>query len=193
MPIITIDGNIGSGKSSILNYLHKTLKNPVDLEPVDSWQVYLNNIYNNKSNLFNFQVRIWLDRCWIQHNTENKNIFVERSPYFIKNCFIELAKKNNLITDVDYNTLLDLHKKTDPLWLDNIYIYLKSKPDMCLTRIKKRNRQSENNITLEYLNDLHDLHEENVEKLKKINKVYIIEVEGKSISNIVTEITTLVY
>ena len=93
MPIITIDGNIGSGKSSILNYLHKTLKNPVDLEPVDSWQVYLNNIYNNKSNLFNFQVRIWLDRCWIQHNTENKNIFVERSPYFIKNCFIELAKK----------------------------------------------------------------------------------------------------
>lgn len=193
MPIITIDGNIGSGKSSILNYLHKTLKNPVDLEPVDSWQVYLNNIYNNKSNLFNFQVRIWLDRCWIQHNTENKNIFVERSPYFIKNCFIELAKKNNLITDVDYNTLLDLHKKTDPLWLDNIYIYLKSKPDMCLTRIKKRNRQSENNITLEYLNDLHDLHEEYVEKLKKINKVYIIEVEGKSISNIVTEITTLVY
>tara|TARA_B100001758_G_C18414816_1_gene618709 strand:- start:1653 stop:2234 length:582 start_codon:yes stop_codon:yes gene_type:complete len=193
MPIITIDGNIGSGKSSILNYLHKTLKNPVDLEPVDSWQVYLNNIYNNKSNLFNFQVRIWLDRCWIQHNTENKNIFVERSPYFIKNCFIELAKKNNLITDVDYNTLLDLHKKTDPLWLDNIYIYLKSKPDMCLTRIKKRNRQSENNITLEYLNDLHDLHEENVEKLKKINKVYIIEVEGKSISNIVSEITTLVY
>tara|TARA_B000000477_G_C6095238_1_gene229569 strand:- start:2234 stop:2815 length:582 start_codon:yes stop_codon:yes gene_type:complete len=193
MPIITIDGNIGSGKSSILNYLHKTLKNPVDLEPVDSWQVYLNNIYNNKSNLFNFQVRIWLDRCWIQHNTENKNIFVERSPYFIKNCFIELAKKNNLITDVDYNTLLDLHKKTDPLWLDNIYIYLKSTPDMCLTRIKKRNRQSENNITLEYLNDLHDLHEENVEKLKKINKVYIIEVEGKSISNIVSEITTLVY
>jgi deoxyadenosine/deoxycytidine kinase len=193
MPIITIDGNIGSGKSSILNYLHKTLKNPVDLEPVDSWQVYLNNIYNNKSNLFNFQVRIWLDRCWIQHNTENKNIFVERSPYFIKNCFIELAKKNNLITDVDYDTLLDLHKKTDPLWLDNIYIYLKSKPDMCLTRIKKRNRQSENNITLEYLNDLHDLHEENVEKLKKINKVYIIEVEGKSISNIVSEITTLVY
>lgn len=193
MPIITIDGNIGSGKSSILNYLHKTLKNPVDLEPVDSWQVYLNNIYNNKSNLFNFQVRIWLDRCWIQHNTENKNIFVERSPYFIKNCFIELAKKNNLITDVDYNTLLDLHKKTDPLWLDNIYIYLKSKPDMCLTRIKKRNRQSENNITLEYLNDLHDLHEEYVEKLKKINKVYIIEVEGKSISNIVSEITTLVY
>ena len=193
MPIITIDGNIGSGKSSILNYLHKTLKNPVDLEPVDSWQVYLNNIYNNKSNLFNFQVRIWLDRCWIQHNTENKNIFVERSPYFIKNCFIELAKKNNLITDVDYNTLLDLHKKTDPLWLDNIYIYLKSKPDMCLTRIKKINRQSENNITLEYLNDLHDLHEENVEKLKKINKVYIIEVEGKSISNIVSEITTLVY
>ena len=42
-----IIGETGSGKSSILNYLHKTLKNPVDLEPVDSWQVYLNNIYNS--------------------------------------------------------------------------------------------------------------------------------------------------
>ena len=45
---------------------------------------------------------------------------------------------------------------------------------MCLTRIKKRNRQSENNITLEYLNDLHDLHEENVEKLKKRAKKLIL-------------------
>ena len=135
--IITVDGNIGCGKTGVLNYLHKTLKIPVDLEPVDNWQPYLNNMYINKNNTFNFQVRIWLDRCWIQSMNIN-NILVERSPFFIKNTFIEIAKENKLITEPEYKILLDLHKKTDSMWKDNIYIYLRSNPESCLARIKKK-------------------------------------------------------
>ena len=150
MSIITVDGNIGCGKTGVLNFLHKNYKIPVDLEPVDSWQSYLNNMYLNKNNTFNFQVRIWLDRCWIQKDTNNK-ILIERSPFFIKETFINLAKQKNLITDDEYNILLNLHKKTDPLWLNNIYIYLQSNPESCLSRIKKRNRQGEEQIDLNYL------------------------------------------
>jgi deoxyadenosine/deoxycytidine kinase len=68
--IITIDGNIGSGKTSVLNYLHKTYKIPIDLEPVDSWNSYLSKLYDEKLDVFKFQVRIWLDRCWVQEKTE---------------------------------------------------------------------------------------------------------------------------
>jgi|TARA_Y100000385_G_scaffold258366_1_gene286313 deoxyadenosine/deoxycytidine kinase len=204
MGIITIDGNIGCGKSSILTYLHKTYKLPVDLEPVESWQSYLNNIYNNtnnndnNSNVFNFQVRIWLDRCWIQNKKDNdfsNIILVERSPYFIKKSFIETAKNNNVINLEEYQILLDLHKKTDEKWNNNIYIYLKSEPELCLSRIKKRNRQSEDKITLEYLKQIHNTHEENIIKLKKEvgeNNIYIINIENKTIQIISNEINNII-
>ena len=88
MPIITIDGNIGSGKSTILNFLHKKYKLAIDLEPVEKWKVFLENIYNNKSNFFNFQLRVWLDRSWIQEKEDKILILMERSPFFIKNTLL---------------------------------------------------------------------------------------------------------
>ena len=194
MGIITVDGNIGCGKTGVLNHLHKVLKLPVDLEPVDNWQPYLNNMYIEKNNTFNFQVRIWLDRCWIQSINTN-NILVERSPFFIKNTFIEIAKENKLITEAEYNILLDLHKKTDSMWKDNIYIYLRSNPESCLARIKKRNRTSEENIDIEYIKRLHELHESNILKLSKIispENLFIIDVENKTISSIATELYELI-
>ena len=188
--IITVDGNIGCGKTGVLNYLHKTLKIPVDLEPVDNWQPYLSNMYNEKINIFNFQVRIWLDRCWIQNKNDNL-IIVERSPFFIKKTFIEIAKLDNLIDEHEYNILLDLHKKTDNMWCDNIYVYLKSNPESCLQRIQKRNRPSEDKINIEYLNKLHELHENNICELSKKllkDKIIIINVENKTIANIANEL-----
>ena len=195
MSIITIDGNIGCGKTSILNHLHKFMKYPIDLEPVENWQKYLDEIYKENKNMFNFQVKIWLDRCWIQNtniihdNTINK-IFVERNPYFIKNCFIELSKNNNLITETEYNTLLELHSKTDNIWKNYKKIYIRSRPEKCYNRILKRNRQSENNITLEYLKSIHEYHEKAVSKLK--DDVIIINIdnnyETKTLASIVNEI-----
>ena len=40
------------------------------------------------------------------------------------------------------------------------YIYLKTSPEICLQRIKKRGRKGENNITLEYLKSCHEYHEQ---------------------------------
>ena len=52
MLIYTIDGNIGSGKSTILNYLHKYKNLQIDLEPLEKWKSFLDNIYlyKNKPN-----------------------------------------------------------------------------------------------------------------------------------------------
>jgi len=196
MGIITIDGNIGCGKTGVLNHLHKMYKLPVDLEPVDNWQPYLNNMYNNKNNTFHFQVRIWLDRCWIQTNNINiNNIYVERSPFFIKKTFIELAKEKKLISDNEYNILLDLHRKTDIMWDKNIYIYLRSNPESCLERIQKRNRLSEDKIDIDYVKRLHELHEQNIIELSNLvsqKKIHIINVENKTIVSIANELYDLI-
>ena len=114
MVIITIDGNIGCGKTGVLNYLHKNYKYAIDLEPVDNWQKHLNRIYNEEkdensksSNIFDFQVRIWLDRCWIQTKIETNIILVERSPSFINNVFIKNAINCKHITEKELRDLID--------------------------------------------------------------------------------------
>jgi len=188
MTIITIDGNIGSGKSSILNYLHKTYKISIDLEPVESWNTYLSNMYDKNIDIFNFQVRIWLDRCWIQEKSD-KITLMERSPYFIKNTFIKIAYELKMINDNEYNILLDLHKKTDTLWTSNIYIYLRSNPENCYKKLRKRNRTCEKNITEDYIKKLHQSHEENYKKgLENNMNIIVIDVDDKNISEIANEI-----
>jgi deoxyadenosine/deoxycytidine kinase len=188
MTIITIDGNIGSGKSSILNYLHKTNKISIDLEPVENWNNYLTNMYNENNNVFEFQVRIWLDRCLIQEKSD-KLILMERSPYFIKNTFINVAHDLKMINDYQYSMLLKLHEKTDILWKCNIYIYLRSNPENCFKRLQKRNRTCEKNITEEYITILHKSHEKNYQKAIENNmNIIMIDVDDKSIADVSNEI-----
>jgi deoxyadenosine/deoxycytidine kinase len=185
MPIITIDGNIGAGKSTILNYLHSNHNIYVDLEPIDKWKSFLDNIYTNKKNYFNFQVRVWLDRSWIQEKDMNTTIIMERSPYFIRNTFNKYMYNNNLINTQENNIINELYDKTDIIWKSNYFIYIRSNPQKCLERILKRGRDNEKEISIEYLNDIHNLHEETYEKAIENNiKVLCIDIENKSLEEI---------
>ena len=188
MPIITIDGNIGSYKTSILNYFHKNYKLAIDLEPIDNWTEYLANLYNTPNSSYDFQIKVWIDRCWIQEKT-NMVILMERSPNFIKNVFVRKAYEDKTINEAEYENIIRLHKTTDDLWKPNGYIYLRSEPEKCLQRINKRGRYAEKNIKLEYIQKLHELHEQNYKSAldNKMN-IIVIDVENKGISEICNEI-----
>jgi deoxyadenosine/deoxycytidine kinase len=188
MPIITIDGNIGCYKTSILNYFHKNYKLAIDLEPVDNWTDYLENLYNTPNSSYDFQIKVWIDRCWIQEKTTTA-VLMERSPNFIKNVFVRKAYEDKTISEKEYENIISLHKTTDELWKPNGYIYLRSDPDKCLQRITKRGRLAEKNITLEYIQQLHELHEKNYKEAQSSNmNIIAIDVENKSISDICSEI-----
>jgi deoxyadenosine/deoxycytidine kinase len=188
MPIITIDGNIGSYKTSILNYFHKNYKLAIDLEPVDNWTEYLANLYNTPNSSYDFQIKVWIDRCWIQEKT-NMTILMERSPYFIKNVFVRKAYEDKTINEAEYENIIRLHKTTDELWKPNGYIYLRSEPEKCLQRINKRGRYAEKNVKLEYIQNLHELHEQNYKLALDNNmNIIVIDVENKGISEICNEI-----
>ena len=187
MPIITIDGNIGCGKTSILNYLHRYQKMVIDLEPVENWLPYLNRIYTENKDVFQFQVRVWLDRCWVQEKSDVQ-VLMERSPFFIRNAFVATVYENGMISEKDNNILQELHRKTEFLWKDTIHIYLRSSPEKCLQRIQKRNRFSEHSITEGYLRQLHEKHEECYNSLVSTQGCVCIDIENKTISEIAKEI-----
>jgi deoxyadenosine/deoxycytidine kinase len=188
MTIYTIDGNIGSGKSSILNYLHKYKHIQIDLEPIDKWKSFLDNIYISKSGYFNFQIKVWLDRAWIQEKDNKSIIFMERSPYFIRNTFNKYDFMNSNINQNEFDVINEMYSKTDKIWNSNYYIYLRSNPIKCLERIKIRGRENELNIDIDYINNIHTLHEESLITLRETKKVLVIEIENKSIEEIAEEI-----
>ena len=60
-------------------------------------------------------------------------------------------------------------------------IYLRCSPELCLKRIKQRNREGEEGIPLAYLRKVHERHEEWLKTLKNI-PILIIDTEIYDIS-----------
>ena len=190
--VFTIDGNIGAGKSTILSILNTRYGIPINLEPIEKWKTFLDTFYNDSiKNTFQFQIRVWLDRCNITTNLDNPNDLsgIERSPIFIKHTFIQAAKDSNLINETDYDLLTELHSTSNKLWTNNVYIYLRSSPQKCLDRIKTRDRSCESSVSLDYITNLHHLHETVAQSVSMVNKqMYICDIEGKSVDEIADEI-----
>jgi deoxyadenosine/deoxycytidine kinase len=185
--MICIDGNIGAGKTSILKKLHNDHKYLICEEPIDKWSSYLKDIYDNKKGYYDFQVKVWSDRCFIQEKSE-KRMFFERSPYFTRNTFIEYLYNNEKISKEEYDKLNQMYDITDGKWKPDKYFYIKVSSETCYNRILRRNREFEKNIKFDYIKELNDLYEKTYTNgIKK--GVDIIKIDGEKITEeIVKEI-----
>ena len=166
--IISIEGNIGSGKTTFINELMnlekmKTINTICFLkEPVNLWESIKNN--NNETIIecfykeqekyaFPFQVMAYVSRiALIKQAIANgfKYIFTERCIYTDKNVFLKMLHESNKVEKMNndiYNMLFETFTQEY-----NIYhIYIQTTPEVALQRVIKRNRAGENNISLEYL------------------------------------------
>ena len=187
MPVISIEGNIGSGKSTILNILKSKLSDVIFIdEPVDEWfKIKDNNnknmlelFYNNKNKYsFVFQITAYITRLRklieILKDNNDKIIICERSIYTDKYVFAKMLYQDKFINDIEwnsYNYWFDTFKEISKL--DGI-IYVNTKPDICFDRIKKRNRNGESNISLDYLNNCHQKHLDWISKESNV-----LEIDG---------------
>ena len=167
--IVSIEGNIGAGKTTIFNKLEQDNQDPQIIflrEPVDLWEKYkdrngetiLSKFYNNKDlyafpfQLMAFMTRIRLFKETIQANPNAKLIISERSLETDKQIFAKMLHDQGYIDDVMYKIYNDIFKTlvASNMQLSGI-IYINTNPVMCLNRIIKRNREGELNISLDYL------------------------------------------
>jgi deoxyguanosine kinase len=202
--LISIEGNIGSGKSTIIKYL-KTLKNDkivfVD-EPVDEWQNIKSNgknalelfYENQKDNAFWFQILAYITRLRNLLATIEKNpdklIVTERSIYTDKFVFAKMLYESGNISDIEfqtYNYWFDTFREKTKL---NYILYVNTKPEECIKRINTRNRTEEKDIKLEYLQACHEKH---LEWMQSISDETIIEIDGHvSIDNIQSNVSQFI-
>ena len=188
MPIIlSIEGNIGSGKSTLIKYLqnnylnnstnnslNNSTNNPLKIyflpEPVSIWESITDNegvniiekYYANQSKYaFSFQMMAYISRLSLLRNALNRDfdiIITERSIYTDKMVFAKMLHDDGKIEAIEY--------KIYNMWFDEfirdipkVYvIYVKTNPKTAFKRVLNRSRQGET-IPLEYLEYCHNYHE----------------------------------
>lgn len=173
--IISIEGNIGSGKSTIVERLKQYYSDHSEIcflqEPVEEWnditddtgKTILSKFYEKtKQYSFAFQMMAYISRLALLRKalTGNyKTIVVERSMFTDKNVFAKMLYESGNIEEVEYkiyNKWFDeFIKELPPIDI----IYIKTSPTTAFERVKKRARDGET-IALEYLENCHAYHEE---------------------------------
>ena len=203
--LISIEGNIGSGKSTIIDFL-KSLNNEnivfVD-EPVDEWLKIKSNkknalelFYEDQSkNAFWFQILAYITRLRNLLETVKKNpnkiIITERSIYTDKYVFAQMLFEDGHISDIEfqtYNYWFDTFEKQTRI---DIVLYVNTNPEECMNRIHTRNRPEETKIPLEYLKNCHKKHKDWIYDKEKCK---IVKINGnQSIENIQQNVLQFVY
>lgn len=169
---VTIEGNIGSGKSTFLEHFRHNDAIRVVEEPVKLWQNVagvnlLDRMYKDaKRNAFLFQSYAQLTMLQNYGNVGPSSLqrpikVMERSLYSTR-LFIEHLSDSGILAKEETEVLCQWHR-----WImlqgnvrTDLIIYLRTDPQIAMERIKQRNRSEESGISLKYIQDIHHLHED---------------------------------
>jgi deoxyadenosine/deoxycytidine kinase len=171
--IISIEGNIGTGKTTFLQTIRDHFKDREDVcfldEPVDLWMNFkdkegniLEHYYKDQKKYgFQFQMMAYISRLTILkralENPKYKFIISERSLFTDKHIFCKMLYDDGIIEEIG-NQIYNM-------WFDEfisfscfIPVYLRTLPEVSFERVQVRSRQGET-IPLEYLEKCHNYHE----------------------------------
>ena len=192
---ITIEGNIGAGKTRFLTKIQDKIefakKNQTCLvlqEPVEIWEkTNLLKMYylDPKKNALNFQLAAFCTTLLTLKNSLKTAfsspspivIFGERSPLACVKCFTPLLIEQGKINPQNeyYIEFRKIFEEILPYIYPDVIFYLNdSNTTTLLKRIKKRNRPGEENITLDYLQHLEKKYDQMMNEISQKKTTIII-------------------
>ena len=164
--IYSIEGNIGAGKTTILNLIGKTFQDVEFVEePVSQWQNLggmnlLEKFYEYPDRWgFSFEFYVMLSKLKALSKSaeSSKPIIILERSLFSNKIFIDISYSLNKLNDLEYHMLM----KIFDFFIQNVYpilngvIYLKTPVEVCYKRINLRHRGEESAIDKDYLGLLH--------------------------------------
>jgi deoxyadenosine/deoxycytidine kinase len=175
--LFSIEGNIGSGKSTIIRALKKEFDIISNLpvvfvdEPVTQWESIKNEqgknmielFYGNQSRYgFAFQMMAYISRLALLQEAirENPNaiIITERCLLTDYNIFAKLLYENKSMLKEEYEIYQRWFHSFQDIKIDG-FIYVRTDVEVAFERCKHRSRPGET-INKEYLKQCHQKHEE---------------------------------
>ena len=159
---IAVAGNIGAGKSSLVEFLERRLGMRAIYEPYVG-NPYLDDFYADMKG-FAFQSQLYFlthkFRLHLGLGHEHGNIVLDRTIYEDAEIFAANLYNTGFITDRDYGLYGQLYDAMKmALRPPDLLIYLRCSVRAIRRRIKQRGRASEQGIPSEYLKRLNDLYE----------------------------------
>ena len=184
--IFSIEGNIGSGKTTVIHHLQRLYGDQVILveEPVKDWQnLEGENLLDKKNKDLNrwgysFEAYVLITKM----NELTKVAFNDKKLILIERCmltdkvFFDLNVENGLSNPMEeamFKNLYEFLSKNVYPKLSGI-IYLDTPVDECIHRMILRGRKEEKSITKEYLQQLDD----NFKKVIKDSGIPYLKLNG---------------
>ena len=184
--IFSIEGNIGSGKTTVIHHLQRIFGDQVILveEPVKDWQnLEGENLLDKKNKDLNrwgysFEAYVLITKM----NELTKVAFNDKKIILIERCmltdkvFFDLNVENGLSNPMEeamFKNLYEFLSKNVYPKLSGI-IYLDTPVDECIHRMILRGRKEEKSITKEYLQQLDD----NFKKVIKDSGIPYLKLNG---------------
>ncbi|KAL8195196.1 UNVERIFIED_CONTAM: Thymidine kinase 2, mitochondrial [Gekko kuhli] len=166
---ICIEGNIASGKTTCLDYFAKNSNIEVLTEPVSKWRnvcghSLLGLMYQDASR-WGITLQTYVQLTMLDQHTRPMTSpirMMERSIHSAKYIFVENLYRSGKMPEVDYAVLTEWFEwiiKNLDVSVDLI-VYLQTSPETCYERLKRRCREEEKVIPVQYLEAIHQLYEE---------------------------------
>ncbi|MGD0575973.1 MAG: deoxynucleoside kinase [Anaerolineales bacterium] len=164
---IAVAGNIGVGKSSLVTRLSERLAYQPFYEPVAE-NPYLADFYRDMgawafhSQVFFLANRLRSHRQLIDHPA---SVVQDRSVYEDAEIFARNLSEQGYIAERDYRSYRALYESILPfLPPPDLVIYLRASVPTLLARIRRRGREFERQISVDYLDPLNRLYEDWIQR-----------------------------
>ena len=148
--MISVEGNIGVGKSSVLEILQKR-GYTTRQEQVHLWSLLPLFYKEKKKYAFAFQLQVLTSYMGAHAD------FIERSALSALFVFAKMLEEDEFITSEDFKIL---DKICRGLPQPKSHVYLRLDAELCLERIRQRGRKGEEEITIDYLKKIEAKHDE---------------------------------
>lgn len=172
---IAVAGNIGCGKTSLVEMLSKHFNIKPYYENIDN--PYLNDFYLDMEKWsFKLQMSFLANKITQMRSIEQESTTVIQDRTVYEEAMIFVKNLNNmlLLTPRDYKTYLQIYNlMLQGMAEPQLLIYLKSNVSTLVSQIKKRGRDFEQNIEIEYLTKLNELYNHWAINLYKGEKLII--------------------
>lgn len=166
-----LEGNIGTGKSTLINILKEELPDVVcRQEPVEAWQKtplggsLLEDFYKDtKRWAYTMENYTLIQRIKETSKHKRGKFIAERSIFSGFYVFAKNGYLNGSMSQIEwqvYNQWFNFFVERNCVRAPIGFIYLKSDPEVCYKRVQKRSRSEESALTLDYLKDISRMHDE---------------------------------
>jgi len=167
--VVSIEGNIGAGKSTMLKFFENYKDVELIPEPVAQWcdvkgHNLLGKLYEDpKRWSFQFQSYVQLTRLQLLNKPTTCSVkIIERSIQNNRFCFLENARKEGSLCGAELEVLCSWYD-----WLNtnigmplDLIVYLRTSPEVAYERLKARGRKEEAGVPMNFIEGLHQSYED---------------------------------